>query len=157
MRLFVALALAAGLTLAVASGASAEVATPYSGTKAVDTGISFSAYLKKLTAAISANKMGVVGTACATCGARAIGVSIAENRVLMIFAPQFAVRMLKASIAAGIEAPIRLYVTENADGTARLTYRKPSHVFAPYEVKELDDMARELDQIFETIVVQAGR
>ena len=157
MRLFVALVLAAGLTLAVASGASAEVTTPYSGTKSVDTGIPFSAYLKKLTAAISANKMGVVGTACATCGARAIGVSIAENRVLMIFAPQFAVRMLKASVAAGIEAPIRLYVTENADGTARLTYRKPSHVFAPYKVKELDDMARKLDQIFETIVAQAGR
>lgn len=156
MRMIIALILAAGLNMAVAKGASAEVATPYSGTKVIDTEIAFPAYFEKLKAVISANKMGIVGTACATCGARAIGVSIAENRVLMIFAPQFAVRMLKASIAAGIEAPIRLYITENANGTARLTYRNPSHVFAPYKVKELDEMARELDVIFETIVRQAG-
>ncbi len=157
MKLILALGLVAGLTAAIATGASAEIATPYSGTKVIDTGVAFSTYYKKLKAAISANKMGIVGTACATCGARAIGVTIAENRVLMIFAPQFAVRMLKASVAAGIEAPVRLYVTENADGTARLTYRKPSHVFGAYKVKELDDMARELDVIFETIIDQAGR
>ncbi len=157
MKLIIVLAFAIGLNFAVATGASAEVATPYSGSKVIDTGIAFPAYLEKLKAAISANKMGLVGSACATCGARAIGVTIPGNRVYMIFAPQFAVRMLKASVAAGIEAPIRLYVTENADGNARLTYRKPSHVFAPYKVKQLDDLARELDVIFEAIVGQAGR
>ena len=66
----------------------------------VQTGQPFAAYMKKLLAAIAANKMGVVAQACATCGAKAIGVTIPENRVVMIFNPHFAVRMLKASIPA---------------------------------------------------------
>ena len=89
----------------------AENPTPYSGTKVIETGQPFGAFIEKLTAAIKANKMGIVGNACATCGARSIGVTIPGNRVMMIFNPHFAVRMLKASEAAGIEAPLRLYIT----------------------------------------------
>ena len=135
--------------------AKAENPTPYPGTKIVDTGRPFDAFVKKLTAAIGANKMGIVGNACATCGAKSIGVTIPGNRVIMIFNPHFAVRMLKASEAAGIEAPLRLYVTEQANGNARLTYRLPSHVFGAYDVPALDKMAKELDVIVERIVRQA--
>lgn len=133
----------------------AENPTPYSGTKIVDTGQPFDAFVKKLTAAIKANKMGIVGNACATCGAKNIGVTIPGNRVMMIFNPHFAVRMLKASEASGIEAPLRLYITERPDGKARLTYRLPSHVFGAYKVPALDEMAKELDVIFARIVNQA--
>ena len=59
--------------------------------------------------------------------------------------------MLEASVAGGIEAPLRFYLTENADGTATLTYRAPSAVFAPYDSPKLDEMARELDAIWENI------
>jgi uncharacterized protein (DUF302 family) len=135
----------------------AEYTTPYSGTKVIETGQPFDAFIKKLTKAIGANKMGIVGDACATCGAKAIGVTIPGNRVIMIFNPHFAVRMLKASEAAGIEAPLRLYVTEQPDGKARLTYRLPSHVFGPCKVPALNEMAKELDIIFERIVSQATR
>ncbi|NQU59415.1 MAG: DUF302 domain-containing protein [Rhodospirillales bacterium] len=131
--------------------------TPYSGTMTIDTQQPFAAYLDKLKKAIGANKMGLVGEACATCGAKAIGVTIAGNRVLMIFNPNFAVRMLKASIAAGVEAPLRLYVTETATGMAHLSYRLPSHVFAPYDVAALNDMAGELDLVFEKIVADAAK
>ena len=133
----------------------AENPTPHPGTKVIETGQSFDAFIKKLTAAIGTNKMGIVGNACATCGAKAIGVKIPGNRVLMIFNPHFAVRMLEASKASGIEAPIRLYVTERPNGNARLTYRLPSSVFAPYDVPALDEMAKELDVIFQRIVKQA--
>ena len=135
----------------------AENATPYSGTRIVDTGQPFDAFIKKLTAAIKANKMGLVGNACATCGAKNIGVTIPGNRVMMIFNPHFAVRMLKASEASGIEAPLRLYITEQPNGTARLTYRLPSHVFGAYKVPALDEMAKELDVIFARIVSQATK
>jgi len=101
--------------------------------------------------------MGIVAEACATCGAKAIGVTIPGNRVIMIFNPHFAVRMLKASTAAGVEAPLRLYVTENTDGTARLSYRLASHVFKPYDVHALNDMAKELDAIIENIIAAAAR
>ena len=147
----------AAITISTAFAAGAENPEPYSGTRNVDTGRPFAAYVERLTAAVRANKMGIVAHACATCGAKAIGVAIPGNQVVMIFHPRFAVAMLKASIAAGIEAPLRLYLTENGDGTARLTYRLPSHIFGAYQVPALDAMAKELDTIIARIVGDAGR
>ena len=142
------------LMVLLALPVKAENPTPYSGTKVIETGQPFDAFINKLTAAIKANKMGIVGTACATCGAKKIGVTIPGNRVIMIFNPHFAVRMLKASEAAGIEAPVRLYVTEQPNGKARLTYRLPSHLFGAYKVPALDEMGKELDTIIARIVKQ---
>ena len=67
-------------------------------------------------------------------------------------ATDFAVRMLKASVPSGIKEPLRFYVTENADGTATLTYRKPSAIFGVYGSSELDAMAKELDELWAKIV-----
>ena len=44
---------------------------------------------------------------------------------------------------------------ENADGTASLTYREPTAIFAPYGVPELDAMAAELDPIWQRIAEEA--
>jgi uncharacterized protein (DUF302 family) len=79
--------------------------------------------------------------------------------VIGLYHPRFAVRMLEASVAAGIEAPIRLYVTENADGTATLSYKTPSAVFAPYMAEggeALKALATELDAVFAAVVAQAA-
>lgn len=145
------------IALMIATSTHAEVTTPYSGTTIIQTRQPFEGYISKLKAAIKSNKMGIVAEACATCGAKAIGVSIPGNRVIMIFNPHFAVRMLKASNAAGVEAPLRFYVTENPDHTARLMYRLPSHVFKPYDVPALNDMAKELDGVFENIIAAAAK
>ena len=99
--------------------------------------------------------MGLVAQASASRGAAARGLTIPGNAVLMVFRNDFAVRMLAANVPAGIEAPIRIYVTENADGMASVTYRSPSAVFAPYKNAELDALGRELDPIFARIVRDA--
>jgi len=68
--------------------------------------------------------------------------------------------MLDASVSAGIEAPLRFYVTENPDGTATLSYKKPTTVFAPYgeEAKDaLKGLAAELDEIFTKIAELATK
>ena len=152
MRPFVFLFL---IAIAGAFDARAENVAPYSGTQRVDTGKPFERFVGDLKSAITANKMGIVAEACADCGANSLGLTLRGNRVIMIFHPRFAVRMLEASVAAGIEAPLRLYVIESDDGTARLTFRLPSHVFGAYEVPELDVMAVELDAVVKTIVEQA--
>ena len=131
-------------------------ATPFPGTHVIKTGHSYSAMVEKLPKAVAKNKMGVVAKASATLGAKKIGVTIPGNMVVMVFHPKFAVRMLEASVAAGIEAPLRFYITENTDGTTTLTYRDPSSVFAPYESAPLDKMARELDAIFASIAADAS-
>ncbi len=120
---------------------------------------SYKDLIAKVDAAVKANKMGLVTRASATLGAKAkLKKIIPGNMVIGVYRPDFAVRMLEASIPAGIEAPIRLYLTENADGTATLSYKTPSAVFAPYTDggAALRTMAGELDAIFEKIAAEAS-
>lgn len=78
--------------------------------------------------------------------------------VIMVYRPDFAIRMLKARAPAGIEAPIRYHITENPDtGKAPLTYRTPSSAFNPYKNGELDKIATELDVIFAKIAAHATK
>lgn len=108
-----------------------------------------------LVESIQKNKMGLVTHANAQAGAASRGVKIRGNQVIGVFRPDFAIRMLKASVGAGIEAPVRLYIYENEDGTATIAYVKPSDVFRPYANPNLDQMAKELDVIFARIVQDA--
>ncbi len=116
------------------------------------------ALVKSLTNAIKMNEMGLVANESATVGAKSIGKTIPGNMVIMVFRPDFAIRMLKASAPAGIEAPIRYYITEDpATGKATLTYRTPSSVFGPYKNAKLDAMTKELDVIFAKIASDATK
>jgi len=119
---------------------------------------SYKNLIARVDAAVKANKMGLVTRASATLGTASLGKTIPGNMVIGVYRPDFAIRMLEASIPAGIEAPIRLYVTENADGTATLSYKTPSSVFAPYTDggEALKAMAQELDAIFAKIVAEAA-
>lgn len=112
----------------------------------------FETTLGKLAAAAKQHKIGIVNKASAQQGAAAIGVKIPGNQVWGLFHPRFAVRMLKASVDAGYEAPVRLYIVEAPDGQVTVRYRKPSVVFKPYRNRELDEMALELDIIFARVV-----
>ena len=148
----VVLALMFALSLQPATAAND---TPYPGTRVMKTTSSFAALRKKLEAAVKANKMYVVTRASASGGAAGRGIKILGNLVIGVYRNDFALRMLKASVPSGIEAPLRFYVTENSDGTATLTYREPSAVFAPYDSADLTEMAKELDAIWRRIAAQA--
>ena len=139
----------------ISTPAVAANSTPYPGTQTIKTQSGFDALWKKLEAAVKANGMFVVIRASASRGMAGRDIKIPGNLVIGVYRNDFAVRMLEASIPAGIEAPLRFYVTENGDGTASLTYRKPSAVFALYKSDYLDKMAAELDAIWVKIVTQA--
>lgn len=113
----------------------------------------YATLVERTNEAVAESPLGVVTRASATVGASNIGQTIPGNMVIGVYAPPFAVRMLDASVQAGIEAPLRLYLTENEDGTATLSYRTASHVFAPYTDggEELRALAAELDAILATI------
>jgi uncharacterized protein (DUF302 family) len=120
---------------------------------------SFARVAEALERAVTEEKMGLVCHANAQRAAAGRGVTIKGNQVLMVFRNDFAVRLLAADPAAGFEAPIRIYVYENTDGTATVTYLPPSIVLAPYRHPEVQAVARELDGIFKAIVERgvAGR
>jgi uncharacterized protein (DUF302 family) len=135
---------AAPSALSAARAGWIVVATPHS----------FAVLVTKLEETVKANKMGLVNAASASDGAKTQGFTIPGNRVVGVYRNDFARRMLEASIPAGIEAPIRFYVTENADGKASLSYVKPTSVFAPYfngAGADLQKVAEELDVIFAKI------
>ncbi|MHA1114361.1 MAG: DUF302 domain-containing protein [Alphaproteobacteria bacterium] len=148
-------ALVAVALVLVAAPVVAGDPTPLPGMRVLPTKMGFDALAKRLADAIGENRMGVVARASASAGAAARGIKIPGNMVVMVFRNDFAVRMLAASVPAGIEAPLRFYLAENADGTATLSYPLPSSVFTPYDNKALNEMAVELDTIFARIADRA--
>lgn len=154
------LGLLAVLLVAVAPAPSRALEAgdfPYPGMRVLATPHGFAALVKRLNAAIEANGLFAVTRASASVGAERRGVPIPGNMVVGVYRNDFAVRMLAASVAAGIEAPLRFYLTENADGGASLSYRLPSAVFKPYGSADLDALARELDALFATIAEAAAQ
>jgi uncharacterized protein (DUF302 family) len=153
---WISLAAIAVMVVPVAANAQKGNAKyPFSGTQTVTSSQPFDAMVTRMEKAIEANKMGLVAQASASRGAAGRGVKIRGNVVLMVFRNDYAVRMLAASVPAGIEAPLRLYITEDLDGRTSVTWRSPSAVFTPYGSADLNALARELDPIFEKIVRDA--
>ncbi|MBC8242646.1 MAG: DUF302 domain-containing protein [Alphaproteobacteria bacterium] len=134
----------------------ADQGFPYDGMQIIDCQKNFKALFNDLDAAVRKHRMGVVGRASASMGAAGRGIEIPGNAVFGVFRNDFAVRMLRASIPAGIEAPLRFYITENDDGTSQLSYRRPTAVFKSYGNAALDVMAAELDVIFSNIAKDAA-
>lgn len=150
----------AALLSTFTSAAAAGTIPPRDGWVVIETSKSYDQLITDVKSATKAQRMGVVTQAGPTGAAANRGITIPGNRVIGIFNNDFAVKILAISTAAMIEAPIRLYVTENPDGHATLSYKKPSHVFAPYTGEggaELVDLTKELNQRFDAIAQQASR
>lgn len=144
--------------LAAALPAAAGSVSPREGWAVHDTAHSYDDLLVKLKSAIKAHKMFLVTQAGPTQAAAKRGIEIPGNRVIGVYRNDYAVRAIKLSVAAMIEAPIRFYVTEDEDGSATLSYKTPSHVFAPYLAEggaDLEALAAELDTIFAAIAADA--
>jgi len=122
-----------------------------------ETSIPFNELYPRLKTAIKTTKLRHITTASASAGAKGRGLTIPGNRIVGVYNNFFAVRMLEASVAAGMEAPIRFYLTENPRGGSNLSYKIPTEVFRPYFEeggKELKTMASELDDLFAQIAAE---
>jgi uncharacterized protein (DUF302 family) len=153
-RGIVAICSAAILLLALTTAPGAAYET-LEGRVKLTTRVAFATFATALKQAITQHRLGLVCHANAQAGAASLGKTIPGNQVLMVYRPDFAIRMLAANVEAGFEAPIRLYIYENADGSATLSYVKPSTVFQPYKNAQLDVLAAELDALVEAIVRDA--
>lgn len=151
------------LTLAVifalwTGAALAQSVTPRDGWVVMPTNKPYDQLVTDVVASVKANKMGVVTQAGPTKAAKKRGIDIPGNRVIGVFNNIYAVRIINMSMPAMIEAPIRMYVTENDDGTATLSYKTPTTVFTPYLAESDPDLgvaAGELDVIFQKIAGDA--
>jgi uncharacterized protein (DUF302 family) len=143
--------LAAGALLLLAP----QPAAPQDGRFTAVSRAPFARVAEALEGAITDERMVLVCHANAQRGAAARGVSIKGNQVFMVFRNDFAVRLLAADPLAGFEAPIRIYLHENSDGTATVTYQPPSAVLSPYRHPDVQAIGKELDPIFARIVQRA--
>ncbi|MEP0941314.1 MAG: DUF302 domain-containing protein [Rhizobiaceae bacterium] len=140
------------------SGCFTAVSAERPGWVRYETSIPYSKMIKALNTAVKAEKMLLVSRASASSGAKRRKIKIPGNMVVGVYRNDYAIRMLAASVEAGIEAPIRFYITENEDGSATLSYKTPSYVFSPYfdtAKPELAILASELDTIFAKIAERA--
>ncbi len=131
--------------------ANAQSINPREGWFVFPTQYSFKELENRTRAAVKKAPIVIVSQASASSGAHNQCIEIPGNRVIGVYRNDYARRMLAASVAAGVEAPIRLYLTENEDNTATLSYKTPSSVFAPYMNEggeDLQTLATELDAIF---------
>ncbi len=151
----IALSLLAPMLTAAPAPANPIGARP--GWVVIDTDIAYADLVARTVQATKANGLVVVTQAGPTKAAAARGITIPGNRVIGVFNNDFAVRMLDKSTAAMIEAPVRLYVTEDADGGATLSYKTPSFVFAPYSAPGVAEIAQELDKLFARIAQDATK
>ncbi len=118
----------------------------------------FDTLVERTSQAIAAHGLAVVTRAGPTGAAANRGVEIPGNMVIGAFNNAFAVRILRLSTPAMIHAPIRFYLTENADGTATLGYIRPTTLLAPYADAAGPDLAvaaSELDALFAAIAEDA--
>lgn len=137
---------------------SADVA-PRLGWSITPTTHSYEDLIDRVKSAVKKSGLIVVTQAGPTAAAKRREIDIRGNRILGVFNNDYAVRTLETSVAAMIEAPVRFYVTENEDGTATLSYKTPSHVFAPYVEEGGEDLAKiaaELDVKFTAIAKRAA-
>lgn len=157
MRFFITLITALFISLPAFAGGNLTARDGWSVTPTTKT---FSALVKDTRAAVKTNRMIVVTQAGPTAAAKSRGIKIPGNRVIGVFNNVYAVKVLETSTAAMIEAPIRMYVTENTDGTATLSYKTPTTVFAPYLEEggaALARLAEDLDELFAKIVEDAAQ
>ena len=105
----------------------------------------------KLTEAILAAPMGLVAHINGQANAAKRGMTVPADQILEVFRPDFAVRVWQADKRAGIDIPLRIHVYE-ADGKTRVAMRSPDAVFAPYHNVPLDEIAAELQPIFDKIL-----
>ena len=78
------------------------------------------------------------------------GFAIARARQLFFFHPRLMVRLLAADPGGLPEVPLKLVVTEDADGSCFVTSVLPSFSFAPYP--RLADLSAELSTLCTSLI-----
>jgi uncharacterized protein (DUF302 family) len=71
--------------------------------------------------------------------------------------PLIALEMTRHDLAAGLYAPLRLLVYENADGQTCLEYDRPSSLFGQFHDDRIDAVDAGLDRKLEDLIAAAVR
>ena len=113
------------------------------------------AAIDALKTGIESANMRIVAHINGQANAAKIGKEVPADQILEVFRPDFAIKVWNACKPAGLDIPIRIHVYE-IDAEVIVACRMPSEVFAPFESAELDEVGKELDAIFDSILSTAS-
>ena len=113
------------------------------------------AAIDALKTGIESANMRIVAHINGQANAAKIGKEVPADQILEVFRPDFAIKVWNACKPAGLDIPIRIHVYE-VDAEVIVACRMPSEVFAPFESAELDEVGKELDAIFDSILSTAS-
>lgn len=149
------------LALLISQSASAEkpVIWPQDGWNVINTDKSYATLVDDLRLAIVEADMLIVTEASPTAAAAERGETIPGNRVIGVFRNDYAVEIIRQSVPAMIEAPLRFYVTEDSPNASTLSWKTPSTLLMPYDQENIDleNIANELDILFQRIASNATK
>ncbi|RUR26719.1 DUF302 domain-containing protein [Vreelandella andesensis] len=149
--------LLATLTISQSVIAEEPITWPQEGWNVINTDKSYTTLVDDLRQAVAEADMLIVTEASPTAAAAQRGETIPGNRVIGVFRNDYAVRIIRQSVPAMIEAPLRFYITEDSPNAATLSWKTPSALLMPYDYENtnLEIIANELDILFQRIANNA--
>lgn len=112
---------------------------------------------KQLETALKSRGMMVVATIDHQNQMRMVGGSLRGSKTLEFGKPDMLKMVMPSDPEAGLEMPHKIYVYERADGTAVVSYYKPSGGFSAYGKDQLKMVGEMMDKTFEEIVTDATK
>ena len=117
----------------------------------------FEKTVKQLETALKARGMMIVATIDHQNMMRMVGGSIKGSKTFEFGKPDMLKMVMPVELAAGLEMPHKIYLYERADGTAVVSYYKPSTGFGAYGKDQLKMVGEMMDKMFEEIVAEATK
>lgn len=114
----------------------------------------FDETVSRVKQAIEGQEMMVIQTVDMQAMLQMVGVQAKGMQQVLFFHPRYGKAIYENDRMAGIEAPLKLVVTEGDMGTM-ISYYKPSHVFAMYP--KLKALGEELDGVLGRIAEAATK
>jgi uncharacterized protein (DUF302 family) len=114
------------------------------------------AVVHRLTADLRDRGVEVFATIDHAAGARAAGLDLADEVLLVFGDPAVGTALMQADPRAGVDLPLRVLVWSQ-DGTTRVAYQDPAVLADRYEVGAEQATLGRLRGLLEQLVAEAGR
>ena len=118
--------------------------------------VSPASVIEDLTASVEAEGLRVVTRIDGQANAAKLGIDAPLDQIIEVFHPQYAAQVWRACKPAGLDIPLRIHIYDDG-ARIMLAYRQPSDVFAPYQNPQLEDIGRQLDQVFARIMARVSK
>ena len=110
----------------------------------------------RLTAGLRVRRVEVFATIDHAAGARAAGLDLADEVLLVFGNPAVGTALMQADPRSGVDLPLRMLVWSQ-DGRTRLAYQDPAVLADRYEVGSEQATLGKLRGLLEQLVAEAGR